>query len=70
MYTLIADARLRKGLISEGPPLLSSMLVAEVFYKFHSFGLECFALLATWFVMSYLFSLVRGLRTAKQNTPT
>lgn len=70
MYTLIADARLRKGVISEGPPLLLSMLVAEAFYKFHSFGLECVALLVTWFVMSYLFSLVRGLRAAKQNTPT
>ncbi len=70
MYTLMANAGLRKGLISEGPSLLLSMLVAEVFYKFHSFSLECLALLATWFGLSYLHSFVRGFRTAKQNTST
>jgi hypothetical protein len=35
-------------------------LVAEFFYKFHSFTLECVAFLATWFALSYLLSLVRG----------
>jgi hypothetical protein len=70
MYTLMSDVGVRKGLVSEGPSLLLSMLVAEAFYKFHSFSLESLALLATWFVFSYLFSGVRGLRTAKQNTRT
>jgi hypothetical protein len=69
MYTLMTDVELRKKLVSEGPSLLSSMLVSEAFYKFHSFSLECLALLATWFVFSYLFSVVRGLRTTKQNPP-
>ena len=67
MYTLMADVGLRKGLISEGPCLLLSMLVAEAFYKFHSFSLEFLAMLATWFVVSYLLSFVLSLRTAKQN---
>lgn len=70
MYTLMTNVGSRKGLISEGPSLLLSMLVAEAFYKFHSFSLEFLAMLATWFVLSYLFSSVRGLRTAKQNTRT
>jgi len=68
MYTLMSNVSLRKGLISEGPCLLLSMLVAEAFYKFHSFSLEFLAMLATWLVLSYLVSSVRGLRTAKQNT--
>ena len=68
MYTLMTNVSLRKGLISEGPCLLLSMLVAEAFYKFHSFSLEFLAMLATWLVLSYLVSSVRGLRTAKQNT--
>jgi hypothetical protein len=70
MYTLMTNVSLRKGLISEGPCLLLSMLVAEAFYKFHSFSLEFLAMLATWLVLSYLVSSVRGLRTAKQNTRT
>ena len=70
MYTLMSNVSLRKGLISEGPCLLLSMLVAEAFYKFHSFSLEFLAMLATWFVLSYLVSSVRGLRPAKQNTRT
>ena len=68
MYTLMTDVSLRKGMISEGPCLLLSMLIAEAFYKFHSFSLEFLAMLATWLVLSYLVSSVRGLRTAKQNT--
>ena len=68
MYTLMTDVSLRKGLISEGPCLLLSMLIAEAFYKFHSFSLEFLAMMATWLVLSYLVSSVRGLRTAKQNT--
>jgi hypothetical protein len=65
MYTLMTNVSLRKGLISEGPCLLLSMLVAEAFYKFHSFSLEFLAMMATWLVLSYLVSSVRGLRTAK-----
>ena len=68
MYTLIGEVGLRKGLISEGPSLVLSMLVAEMFYKFHSFSLECVAFVATWFVMSSLLSFVRGFHTPKQNT--
>ena len=70
MYTLMSNVSLRKGLISEGPCLLLSMLVAEAFYKFHSFSLEFLAMLATWLVLSYLVSSVRGLRAAKQDTRT
>ncbi|MSO67724.1 MAG: hypothetical protein EXR03_05430 [Pseudolabrys sp.] len=42
------------------PPLAVAFLVAEFFYKFHSFTLECVAFLATWFVLDWIWSKVRG----------
>jgi hypothetical protein len=43
------------------------MLAAEFFYKFHSFTLECGAFLVTWFAASYVLSLARGARAARQD---
>jgi hypothetical protein len=60
MYSLIYSVGLRRGLVREGPALLLSMIVAEVFYRFHSFTLECLAFLATWFAVSYAFSRARA----------
>lgn len=54
MYTLIRQAGLRQSLVHEAPSLTASMIVAELFYKFHSFTLECAAFLATWVVVSWL----------------
>ncbi len=68
MYTLIHQVGLRKGLLVEAPSLLSSMIIAETFYKFHSFTLECFAFLATWFGVSYLSALIRGVWSAGQTS--
>ncbi|KYF52552.1 hypothetical protein BE04_11250 [Sorangium cellulosum] len=36
----------------------AALVVAEVFYKFHSFSLECLAFLATWFAFSWIVSRV------------
>ena len=36
---------------SQAPVLTLSLVVAELFYKFHSFTLECIAFLATWYVL-------------------
>jgi len=52
MYTLIRNVGLRTGLVKEAPSLFLSMLVAESFYKFQSFTLECIAFLATWYAVS------------------
>ena len=40
------------------PVFLVAFLIAELFYKFHSFSLECLAFLATWYVLSWVQSLV------------
>ena len=58
MYTLIRQVGVRQSLLGEAPSIALSMVVAELFYKFHSFTLECVAFLATWLVVSYLTRLV------------
>lgn len=42
------------------PAFLIAFLFAELFYKFHSFTLECAAFLATWFVLDGAQQLVFG----------
>jgi hypothetical protein len=39
-----------------------SFVIAELFYKFHSFTLETLAFLATWYALSAIQSLVVGPR--------
>lgn len=51
MYTLIKMMPLRQLLLEQVPALGVSLIIAEQFYKFHSFTLECVAFLGTWFVI-------------------
>ena len=60
MYTLFRNVSLRNLLSTQAPALMISLLIAELFYKFHSFTLECLAFLATWFVIDALATGVRG----------
>ncbi len=59
MYTLIRSLTVRTLLVEQLPILLLSMLVAELFYKFHSFTLETVAFLATWFAIDWVAHFVR-----------
>ena len=52
MFELLSIRDWRGLLVREGPGLLLSMVIAEMFYKFHSFTLECCAFLATWYALS------------------
>lgn len=58
MYHMIRNTSLKRLLILEVPALSFAFLTAELFYKFGSFGLECMAFLATWFVFSLMFDLI------------
>lgn len=51
MYTLIRSIPFRQLILEQIPALGLSLLIAELFYKFHSFALECTAFLATWYVL-------------------
>lgn len=50
MYALIKSMPLSRLMQEQLPVAGSAWLIAEFFYKFHSFTLECAAFLATWFV--------------------
>jgi hypothetical protein len=52
MYTLLRQVRPRSWLLLEAPSLGISLILAEIFFKFHSFSLECIAFLATWCMIS------------------
>ena len=44
------------------PPLAVSLVTAELFFKFHSFLLECMAFLALWYGLDWVSSRIRALR--------
>lgn len=76
MYSIIRYLPLRRLLSEQIPVLLLSFGVAEVFYKFHSFTLECGAFLGTWFVLDWLVQVVHvqlarilGARRSKETCP-
>jgi hypothetical protein len=54
MYQLFRTVSVNRLVTQESPAIVSSFVIAELFYKFHSFTLECLAFLATWFVLSWI----------------
>jgi hypothetical protein len=61
MYTLIQAIPLRQLLLEQLPAIAGSMLIAELFYKFHSFTLECVAFLVTWYLLDGAIRLLSGI---------
>ena len=57
MHRAIQRYGLAAFLKQEAPFLVAAFIIAEVFYKFGSFALECGAFLATWYVLSLAASL-------------
>jgi hypothetical protein len=62
MYTLIKSFSAAVFAKHQLPALLIALTIAQLFYKFHSFILECVAFLATWFVLDWALSAFRRLR--------
>ena len=54
MYTLLRSLSLQRLWAVQFPILVVSLAIAEAFYTFHSFTLECVAFLATWCVLDAL----------------
>jgi hypothetical protein len=61
MYVMLRANGLLSNIRHELPTGLAAFIIAELFYKFHSFTLECLAFLATWLVFSWLASMVGSL---------
>ena len=51
MYTLLSQIVTPRSAVELFLGLAPAWLIAEFFYKFRSFTLECAAFLATWFVL-------------------
>jgi hypothetical protein len=71
MYTFLRSLSRRELLVEQPAVLAASLLVAELFYKFGSFLLECVAFLLTWLVLDATVAGVRALvqgRTPSQGT--
>ncbi len=52
MYELVKQLGVGAFLAREAGPLVVSLAVAELLFKFHSFTLEALAFLATWYLIS------------------
>lgn len=60
MFAIIKDLGPRIAMKKEAVPFVGALAVAEFFFKFGSFALECVAFLAVWSVFSFLQSLLMG----------
>jgi hypothetical protein len=58
MYLLTKSRGLRLT-AHESLTAIFALFVAETFYRFHSFTLECLAFLATWYGFSWALNAVR-----------
>jgi hypothetical protein len=58
MFSLIKTLGVEMFLRKEAGAFAVAFLIAEFLYKFKSFALECLAFLATWYVLSFIQSLV------------
>ncbi|HXD99544.1 MAG TPA: hypothetical protein VN646_23520 [Candidatus Acidoferrum sp.] len=67
MYSLVRIMPVARLLREQVPAFLLAFVVAELFYKFHSFTLETLAFLATWGVIDAAIQVVRHLFTAPRH---
>ena len=61
MYTLLRSVPLQQVLLQAAPSGAAAFVVAELFYKWHSFTLECAGFLVTWYVADLGLSTARRL---------
>jgi phosphatidylglycerophosphate synthase len=58
MFTLISRLPIRELLLRQATTLFAALMIAELFYKWHSFLLEAGGFLLTWFVLDALAGLI------------
>jgi hypothetical protein len=63
LYSLIQTLGIQVAMKRELAPFVVAFVIAELFYKFRSFALECIAFLITWAILSYIQSLVVNRRS-------
>jgi hypothetical protein len=65
MFRLIRSISLKQCVTEQIPALVGAAVIAELFYKFHSFLLETGAFLATWFVLDLMIQGVAWVLAGK-----
>ncbi len=68
MLEFIRALRRDGAFLTRLPGLLVAFIVAEAFYKFHSFALECLAFLATWLVIDLVTDRLRTAYRARERS--
>jgi hypothetical protein len=68
MLEFLRGLRQSRNLVTRLPGLVLAFLVAEVFYKFHSFTLECGAFLLTWLVIDVVIEQAARLLAPADST--
>lgn len=61
MFTLLRLLPARRIFVEQLPAIVAAWVIAELFYQFHSFTLECAAFLVTWFAFDALIQLAKRL---------
>ena len=61
MFRMVRSLGIKSTLRHELPSGTAAFVIAELFYKFHSFALETLAFLATWLALSWLEKQLAGL---------
>lgn len=65
MYRLAKTRSARQVATEQLPSLVGALLASELFFRFHSFTLECLAFLATWFILDGALALLTSRPSAK-----
>ena len=66
MLEFLRTLRSKVDIFVQMPGLILAFIIAEFFYKFHSFALECGAFLVTWLVIDVAIDrLTRWIRQPK-----
>jgi hypothetical protein len=58
LFYFVASLTIRQIIFEKIPVFGISIIIAEVFYKFHSFTLELLAFMATWFLLDVCVRLI------------
>lgn len=66
MYYMMRSLGIKATLRRELPAGAAAFLIAESFYKFHSFALETLAFVATWCLISWLQEILTTLMRHKE----
>ena len=61
MYSLLNRVPARTLLVRHAPTFVGALVIAEMFYKWHSFLLETGGFLVTWYLLDAGVSLVEKL---------